>query len=254
MKKTLLSLIAYAAVSFAFAQNCVPDGTYTAPGVYPDSATGLAPAYVGVPYSETITTVTPVDTCIVLIFPPCTVIPIDSVVIDNFTGLPAGFNVKSMNENNLNFVFPGGSTSCMIITGTATPGQEGSYPLTVSGLSWATVFGVPTSQPFNVDYYTLVVLAATGVEELSNTTFSVKQNSPNPFGFNSTIEYSVPTTGKVSVNVRNILGELIYTENTTAQQGTNTFQLDASKFTNGMYFYQINYNNSSITKRFIVNK
>ena len=255
MKKTLLSLIAIAAVSFAFAQNCTPDPQYTTPGVYPDSATGLAPAYVGIPYSETVTAVTPVDTCIVILFPPCTVIPIDSVVIDNFSGLPAGFTVKSMNENNLNFVFPGGSSSCMIITGTATAGQVGSYPLSVSGLSWATVFGTPTSQPFNVDYYTLVVLPApTGIEELSTSTFSVKQNSPNPFSFNSTIEYAVPTTGKVSVDVRNILGELIYTENTTAQKGINKLQLDATKFTNGMYFYQINYNNTSITKRFIVNK
>ncbi|MBI2281056.1 MAG: T9SS type A sorting domain-containing protein [Bacteroidetes bacterium] len=31
-------------------------------------------------------------------------------------------------------------------------------------------------------------------------------------------------------------------------------ELDASKLSNGMYFYQINYNNTSITKRFIVNK
>ncbi|MBI2281057.1 MAG: hypothetical protein HYU68_10275 [Bacteroidetes bacterium] len=216
MKKTLLSLIAFAAVSIAFAQNCTPDPQYTAPGVYPDSATGLAPAYVGLPYDETITTITPVDTCIVLIFPPCTVIPIDSVVIDNFSGLPAGFNVVSLNENNLNFVFPGGSTSCMRITGTATTGQEGTYPLTVSGLSWATVFGAPTSQPFNVDYYSLVIMPATGVEELSKTGFSVKQNSPNPFSSNSTIEYAVPAAGKVTVDVRNILGELIYTENTAA--------------------------------------
>lgn len=254
MKKILLSLIAIAAFASINAQNCVPNGTYTAPGVYPDSATGLAPAYVGVPYSETITTVTPVDTCIVLIFPPCTAIPIDSVVIDNFTGLPAGFNVKSMNENNLNFVFPGGSTSCIIITGTATSGQEGSYPLTVSGLSWATVFGVPASQPFNVDYYTLVILPATGVDELSNTTFSVKQNNPNPFSTYSNIDYMMPTTGKVTIEIRNILGELVFTDVKNGSKGLNQYQLNATNFTNGVYFYKLNYGGEVITKRFIVNK
>lgn len=254
MKKTLLSLVAIASASFAFAQNCTPDPFYTTPGVYPDSATGLAPAYVGVPYDETITTITPVDTCIVLIFPPCTVIPIDSVVIDNFSGLPTGFNVVSLNENNLNFVFPGGSTSCMRITGTATAGQEGTYPISVSGLSWATVFGVPTSQPFNVDYYSLVIMAATGVEELSTTTFSVKQNSPNPFSTNSTFEYYLPTAGKVSIDVRNVLGELVYSESSNANQGVNKHQLNASNFSNGVYFFQINYNNNIVTKRFIVNK
>ncbi len=255
MKKILLSLITLITVNVLVAQNCTPNPMYTSPGVYPDSATGIAPAYVGVPYSETVTAVTPVDTCIVLIFPPCTVIPIDSVVVDVFSGLPAGFTVKSMNENALNFKFLGGTSSCMIITGTATAGQVGSYPLTVSGLSWATVFGVPTSQPFNVDYYTLVVLpSGVGIDELSSTEFSVKQNSPNPFSSNSIIEYSVPSAGKIAVDVRNVLGELIYSENITAQKGTNRLLLDASKFSNGMYFYQINYNNTTITKRIIVNK
>jgi len=254
MKKTLLSLIAIVSVSFVFAQNCTPDPQYTTSGVYPDSATNLSPAYVGVPYSETVTAVTPADTCIVVVFPPCTTVPIDSVVVDNFTGLPAGFTVKSMNENALNFKFLGGTSSCMIITGTATAGQIGSYPLTVSGLSWARVFGVPTSEPFLVDYYVLKIENTTGVDEFLTNTFTVKQNAPNPFNNNSTIEYFVPTAGKVGVEVRNILGELVYSESTNAQQGINKHQLSASKFTNGVYFYQINYNNLVITKRFIVNK
>jgi hypothetical protein len=254
MKKILLTLIAITTVSIAFAQNCTPNPAYTAPGVYPDSATGLSTAYVGIPYSETVTAVTPVDTCIVLLFPPCTVLPIDSVVIDNFSGLPAGFNVVSLNENNLNFVFPGGSSSCMIITGTATAGQVGNYPLTVSGLSWATVFGVPTSQPFNVDYYTLKVEMPTSINELSTNTFNVSQNAPNPFNNTSNIDYMMPTAGKVTVEVRNILGELVFSDVKSVSKGLNKYQLNAANFTNGVYFYQLTHGGQVVTKRFIVNK
>lgn len=253
MKKLLLSFIALAAFTVVNAQNCTPDGMYTTSGVYPDSATNLAVATVGVPYSQTITTVTPADTCIVVLFPPCTTVPIDSVVVETVTGLPPGLTIVSMNENSLPFMFPGGSTSCMLVSG--TPTQSGVYPIQVHGTSYATVFTLTQTQPFDVNYYTITVLPSTvGMDEFSTTKFEVKQNSPNPFSNNSTVEYFVPSAGKVGVEIRNILGELVYAESTNAQQGINRHQLNASKFTNGVYFYQINYNNSVITKRFIVNK
>lgn len=254
MKKLLLTLIAITSMSFAIAQNCTADPQYTLPGVYPDSATGIPAAIVGVAYDETITTITPVDTCIVLLFPPCTVIPIDSVVVDVFSGLPAGFNVVSENESALNFKFLGGSTSCMRVTGTATAGQVGSYPLTVSGLSWATVLGVPTSQPFNVDYYTLEVVASTGVTDFSGNTFQVKQNIPNPFNSTSNIEFYLPQADHVGIKIYNVLGKMVKSEAIRAAKGTNSYSLEAADFSNGIYFYNVTYSNQTITKRFVVNK
>ncbi len=254
MKKILLALIALVTINIAMAQNCVPDNTYTAPGVYPDSATGLSPAYVGVPYNQTITEVVPVDTCIVLIFPPCTTIPIDSIIIDTFTGLPAGFNVVSLNETSLPFKFLGGTTSCMLITGTATAGQVGNYPLHVSGLSWATVLGSPTSQPFTVDYYSIDVLNTTGIEAFNRKDFQVHQNRPNPFNNSTLISYYLPQASNVSFAVSNVLGKVVKSDNITAHQGENTITLNASDFSNGIYFYSLTYNNKVVTKRFIVNK
>ena len=254
MKKTLLFLIALISINVLVAQNCTPNAAYTAAGVYPDSATNLAVAYVGIPYSQTLTAVTPADTCIVLIFPPCTVLPIDSVVVSTVTGLPSGFTIKSMNESALPFKFLGGTSSCMIITGTATAGQVGNYPIAVSGLSWATVFGVATSQPFNVNYYTLKIVMPTGINELSNNTFTVSQNSPNPFSLYSNIDFVIPTPGKVNIQVRNILGDLVFSDSKSVQKGTNNYQLNALALNNGVYFYQFSYGENVVTKRFIVNK
>ncbi|MBL4594838.1 MAG: T9SS type A sorting domain-containing protein [Flavobacteriales bacterium] len=256
MKKLLLSLIAITSMSFAIAQNCAPNGAFTVPGVYPDSATGLAIATVGVPYSETITTITPVDTCVqVLPLPfPCTTVPIDSVVVDSISGLPPGFSIVSENENNLNFYFYGGTSSCMLVTGTAAPGDEGIYPIYVAGLSWAQLAGIPTSQPFIVDYYQIEIVSATGVEALTGKTFQVRQNIPNPFNNTSNIEFYLPQANNVSINIYNVLGKSISNEEIQAVKGTNSYSLNAADFSNGVYFYNLTYSNQTITKRFIVNK
>lgn len=254
MKRILLTTITLLMLQFAFAQNCTPDPQYTAPGVYPDSATGLPPAIVGVPYAETITEVVPVDTCYIILFPPCTILPIDSVVIDVFTGLPPGFTVVSENESALNFKFLGGTTSCMLITGTAAPGDEGVYPLTVSGLSWTRIAGTPTSTPFSVDYYSIEVVSPTSVETFSKDAFEVKQNMPNPVRNLSTIQYYLPEASNVTLNIYNVLGKVLKSDNLIGTTGSNKYTLDATNLTNGIYFYSLTSVNKTITKRFIVNK
>ncbi len=252
MKRLLLILISVLSVNMILAQNCTPDFSYTNPGVYPDSATNLAVAYVGVPYQETITTVTPSDTCVVILFPPCETVPIDSVMVESVTGLPPGLSVVSENETSLPFKFLGGSTSCMFISG--TPTQAGHYPITVNGTSWATVFTLPQSQPFIVDYYFIDVIDPTGIAEVNENEFTVAQNSPNPVRDYTFIEYYLPKSATVNILIRNILGEVVWNENKISNQGTNRLKIDASSFSNGVYFYQVNYNNQSISKKIVVSK
>ena len=64
MKKTLLTLSLATATIFASAQ-CTPDSQFSAPGIYPDSVTGLSSAYVGQAYNEIITIITPLDTTVI---------------------------------------------------------------------------------------------------------------------------------------------------------------------------------------------
>lgn len=252
MKKLVLLLTVILSVGALKAQYCNPDLQYTVPGVYPDSATNLAVAYVGVPYSQTITNVVPVDTCVVVLFPPCEVVPIDSIMVESVTGLPPGLAIISENELNLPFKYLGGTTSCMLISG--TPTTPGHYAIDVTGTSWATVFTLPQSQPFGVDYYYIDVLMPTGELELTSEDFKVSQNSPNPVKNYSTIEYYMPESAQVAIQIRNILGETVYNEVVNSARGTNRYQLDATDFSSGVYFYQFNYNNQIVTKKFIVNK
>jgi len=255
MKKTLLSLMSTFAVTLLMAQNCTPDGAFTAVGVYPDSATNMAVAYVGQAYSQTITVIAPVDTCVqVLPFGPCTTVPIDSIVVESVTGLPPGFTIMAENFNNLNFQFPGGTTSCMIVQGTAQPGDEGTYPILVSGTSYANVAGLPQSQPYSVDYYFIEIVNTVGIDDVDDLTFSISQNIPNPVKNYTTISYNMPNYGNVSVQIRNILGEMVINDVISAQEGKNTYRIDATNLSNGLYFYQFSLDNKVVTKKFIVNK
>lgn len=217
----------------------------------------MSVAVVGVPYSETITAITPVDTC-VQVFPlpiPCTTVDIDSIVVDSIYGLPSGFNLVSENENALKFYFLGGTTSCMVLTGTASAADIGTYPLYVSGLSWADVLGVPTSQPFIVDWYELeVVGTSTSIESFKDNQFDVKQNVPNPFNNQSTIEFNLPYEDMVSIKLFDVVGKVVDSKEVRGNVGVNTYVLDARNLVNGVYFYNIIFGNQKITKRFVINK
>ena len=63
MKKSLFILLFVFGAVYANAQ-CTPDPQFVSPGIYPDTATGLDPAYVGQSYNQNITIITPTDTVV----------------------------------------------------------------------------------------------------------------------------------------------------------------------------------------------
>lgn len=81
------------------------------------------------------------------------------------------------------------------------------------------------------------------------------QNYPNPFNPYTTINYSLPAVGSVTLKVYNILGTEIATlvnEHQTA--GMHEIKFDGSKFSSGVYFYTLSSNGFSKTKKFILLK
>ncbi len=112
MKKTILICLLSVVTFIAYSQ-CTPDPSFTSPGIYPDSATNFSAACVGIDYSQTITNIVPLDTVIV-VFGMGITTSIDSIVIDNVTGLPPGMSI-ACNPSGCSYI--GGSTGCAIITG-----------------------------------------------------------------------------------------------------------------------------------------
>ncbi len=85
--------------------------------------------------------------------------------------------------------------------------------------------------------------------------FSLGQNYPNPFNPATTIKYSIPEAGFVSLKVYDILGnEVAVLVNGNQSPGTHEINFNANNLANGIYFYKLKYGNNIQVKRMILMK
>jgi len=85
--------------------------------------------------------------------------------------------------------------------------------------------------------------------------FSLAQNYPNPFNPSTTIEYSIPQSGLVTLKVYNVLGSEIATlVNRQNIAGTHKVDFNASNLNSGVYFYKIESGKFVETKKMILIK
>ena len=99
-----------------------------------------------------------------------------------------------------------------------------------------------------------IALAVNSTKELPQK-FQLQQNYPNPFNPTTEIAFTIPKAGNVTLKVYNSLGQEVATlvnGYKSAQQYHVNF--DASKLASGVYLYQINFDNQSITKKMVLMK
>jgi hypothetical protein len=72
------------------------------------------------------------------------------------------------------------------------------------------------------------------------TVYGLSQNYPNPFNPSTIIEYSLPSSGFVSLKIFNLLGqEVRLLVNDVQPAGRYSARFDASGLTTGLYFYRL---------------
>jgi len=85
--------------------------------------------------------------------------------------------------------------------------------------------------------------------------YSLQQNYPNPFNPSTTIEYSIPQSGLVTLKVFNVLGKEVATlVNGQNDAGNHKVEFNASALNSGVYFYKIESGNFVDTKKMILLK
>lgn len=85
--------------------------------------------------------------------------------------------------------------------------------------------------------------------------YSLSQNFPDPFNPSTTIQYSVPTKGLVTLTVYDLLGRVItMLVNETQTPGTYMVDWNASTNPSGVYFYTLQTSNFTDTKRMVLIK
>jgi hypothetical protein len=85
--------------------------------------------------------------------------------------------------------------------------------------------------------------------------YDLSQNFPNPFNPSTTVQYTVPTKGMVTLMVYDALGKVVATlVSEVHSPGTYAVEWNASGVPSGVYFYQIQTDQYTDTKRMVLVK
>lgn len=99
-----------------------------------------------------------------------------------------------------------------------------------------------------------------GVESLTSSdvkpeTYSLNQNYPNPFNPTTSVSYSIPSDGYVTLSIYDALGkEVAVLDNGFRTAGNYSHTFDASALSSGMYFYTIRSGDFVQTKKMLLMK
>lgn len=130
----------------------------------------------------------------------------------------------------------------------------------VTGSSPALGAGASDSAGLPTNIGAFMERVITSVEAFDNNSnlpgrFQLRQNYPNPFNPTTTIEFSVKTSGFVSLVVYNSLGQKVtILVNENRKQGYYFANFDASGLASGIYFYELRSPDGIATKRMILKK
>lgn len=121
-------------------------------------------------------------------------------------------------------------------------------------LKWTVTATAEDSTRFADAAHTISISRLLGVsnEEVSETPkeFSLSQNYPNPFNPTSNIQFTLPQTAEVRLEVFNITGQLVSTlVSGKMSAGEHTVQFNAGNLASGVYIYRIRAGNFVQTKK-----
>lgn len=283
MKKLVLIAILLMASYFSnqsYAQ-CTPNLQYADSlyDIWPDSITNLPLAVIGSDYNTVIDIKTLTDTTSSL---GAVKVYAMRVNAGDVTGLPAGFTFTPNYTGNGGWVNGGTAPNltpvqgCVKVYAPASavaaaagggPNNDGVYPILVkidmkvtAGIvftpTWlSTISTLAGPLPEDDDYRIKIVNSGTGFElEHGPTPFSVSQNYPNPVHGDYSVQVGMPSNGKVSVRVTDILGNVVAVSEHSLSKGNNKLNLSRGNLQAGVYFYTVTFGSEKLTRRMIVSE
>lgn len=93
------------------------------------------------------------------------------------------------------------------------------------------------------------LISIDAINDVNTVVFEVSQNEPNPASGNTRIDYTVPNNENINFELRNTIGQLIYTANQAIYAGNNIIEIDANKLANGIYYYYIIFDEQRMDQR-----
>jgi photosystem II stability/assembly factor-like uncharacterized protein len=158
----------------------------------------------------------------------------------------SGFQIERREENNISW------TGIGFVPGFGTTTEPRSYSFFDMNLS-------PGKYEYRlkqIDFDgTFEYLNKIEVDIVSSIEFSLEQNYPNPFNPTTTIEYSIPQAGLVTIQIYDILGREVATlVDEYLPAGTYETEFSANGLASGIYFYKLTAVNFSQTRKMLLLK
>lgn len=121
-------------------------------------------------------------------------------------------------------------------------GVEDNTSVTVFWTVWATAGTAGPLQADEVFSVTFTLDGGTNIEGENGfpTAFALAQNYPNPFNPTTNIEFTLPQTTDVTLEVFNLQGQKVATlVNSTMPAGSHVAQFNAENLSSGIYLYRL---------------
>ena len=186
---------------------------------------------------------------------------------DDHTPSPAlTYDIKIVRKGTHTPTYPGDNfnyTSLLNLTRLPEPGnisavtewalyglEDGLYDWSIRSVDAAYVGSIISTGIFQIGTATSV-----GVDGKLPTEFSLAQNYPNPFNPSTTIKYSIPKEGLVTLKIYNIIGEEVtILVNENQQVGNYNVTLGATNLSSGIYLYKLSAGSFVETRKMILLK
>lgn len=242
---------------------CQPDPLYadSSSGVYPTPTAGVVfDACINTAFSEVFTIILTTDPITIDVAGSPQEVVINKVSGITVSGLPSGISL-SCGVPNCEYT-PTNSPSCAIISG--TPTVSGTFPIVINATANVTLvnggftFDLPVAFPgdFFPGSYTINVDAnasnCSSVKEL--TAINNIKNVPNPFNGITNIVVNASSYDQYTLNVFNMVGKNIHTQQVEVRTGENNIPFDGSNLETGVYMYTLSNAKGTITQRMMVGK
>lgn len=252
MKKLLLAVILLSAGA-VLAQPCTPNPLYadSVYGVWPDTTTNFVNGMVGVPYTQELNLIVPLNAQD--IDPTFPAVQIDSVQFTGVAGLPDGLSVACASQTPASCTYLASVLGCGVVQG--TPTTAGTYPLELNVTGYFTLFGTAVPYPISFTGYRIIVDEDnTAVGDMVPASLAGVRTSPNPFGARTTIEFDLNRASEVRVKVFTLLGDELWSYRTIGKQGHNRIPFEAATLPEGVYLYKVDTGRDAFTGRMMVSR
>jgi len=250
--KTNTSLVAWALIitNSAISQVCVPDPSFTSPGIYPDSATGIPPATEGIHYEIVITVIVPADS-VVDIFGNPQLVTIDSIVLKKILNKPTWM---SYDCHPAKCQFPGGGSGCAKVQGTPPGGSAGSYPLDIIIGQHGKV--QPSGFPVSVfdtlyAFYSVQVLPGTGIQAVRSNSLRLG-NVSVPHHPGDLIEIMAQQPETVTLTVYDMTGRAVTEWLHASVAGRSYTAIPDAGWSPGVYALSLTGKDSRMTRNILI--